>query len=278
MSYFSPRTALLFLLAAAQPLTAAELPKFDDLSIGTGQELATIQPVEGQERQKSFSVVLNPRREAVLSAEVDSSVQKIVREFGQSFNKGEPLISLTPELFTLRLSQAEALYQQKRKNLEVIRELYSNKSRSVLDLTEAEAELRIAEVGRKLAAYDLARCTIRAPYSGRVEQLAVDEQEWVKAGDPLIKIVSDATLLARTLIPAGSLAAFPLGHNVQIELTGGRVVEGAVSHIGAVMDSASQTFEIKIEVANRKGELRSGMTGRIVQPEEKRKVEKPADG
>ncbi len=45
-------------------------------------------------------------------------------------------------------------------------------------------------------------------------------------------------------------------------------MKGKVSHLGAVMDSASQTFEIDIEVPNSDGTLISGMTGKIVLPEE----------
>ncbi len=215
---------------------------------------------------ESLSVVLNPRQEAVLSAQVNACVHRIHKEFGQGFQKGDLLLTLDRRLFSLRLSQAQAVYLQKKRNFDTISDLYNHQSRSVIDLEDARAELSVAEINRELAKYDLEHCTIRAPYAGRVEQLAVDEREWVRTGDPLVKIVNDATLLARTLIPAVSLKAFPIGSKVQMTLTGGQMATGRVSHIGAVMDSASQTFEVKIEVPNPKGVLRSGMTGKIISP------------
>ncbi len=261
-------TGICIFLAAAHPvvLKAADAPVLPDFSdLGLEQE-STGQVEERADAPESFSVVLNPRQEAVLSAEVNACVQKIHKEFGQGFQKGDVLLTLDSRLFRLHLSQAEVLYVQRKKTFDAICDLYENQSRSIIELEDARAGFRIAEINKKVAKYDLERCTIRAPYAGRVEQVAVDEKEWVKIGDSLVKIVNDAVLLARTLVPASLLQVFSIGSTVEMELTGGRKVHGKVSHIGAVMDSASQTFEVKIEVPNPDGSLRSGMTGKIIRP------------
>jgi len=248
------------LLLTVSSGSAVDLPQFSDLDSVPEVDKAD------QRQQESFSIVLNPRKEAVLSAEVDSTVKQIVREFGQSFKKGDTLVRFNSVYFRLKLSQANAVYEQKQKAFTAVSDLYKNRSRSSIDLEEARAEQSIAKVNVDLANYDLTRCTIKAPYNGRVEHLAVDENEWVAEGDPLIRIVNDTTLLARTLVPAGALASFAIGSPVKIELTGGNIVSGNVSHIGAVMDSASQTFEVKIEIPNPDGKLRCGMTGKILSP------------
>ncbi|MBI9112372.1 efflux RND transporter periplasmic adaptor subunit [Maridesulfovibrio ferrireducens] len=242
------------------------VPSFKDYS--ETQELST----EASEQcfpHESFSVVFNPRKEVVLSSEVDSTVSYIGKEFGQSFRKGEVLIKLNPQMFLWRQDKAKALYEKASETFKVIENLYKDKSRSIIDLQEAKASLSIAEANMCIASQEVAFCTIKAPYSGRVEKLAVNEKEWVEAGTPLIKIVSDSVLLARTLVMGKDLAFFPLGGAVSIELSNGGVVKGNVSHVGAVMDSVSQTLQVNIEVANPKGQLKCGMTGKIVLPADK---------
>ncbi len=259
---------LIGLVFTVSPLFAGDkesLPDFGDILAAENKPDATLNTPVAQ--QESFSVVLKPRREAILSAEVDARVERIEKEFGQFFRKGQTLIQLDSSLYSMALKKAEAVKRKEQTTFEAISDLYKNKSRSIIDLEEARGNLNVAKTELAFARYNLSRCSITAPYDGRVERIVVNENEWVNAGDPLLKIVGDGTLLARTLVPANYLPSFEVGKRVEIILTGGEKIEGAVSHLGAVMDSASQTFEIDVEVANPDGNLISGMTGRLVRPE-----------
>ncbi len=261
---------LVLLLITLSPLQLfaaeqQELPAFTDIVTDASRQENDF----GLSRQQpdSFSVVLKPRYEAILAAEVDAKVKKIVKEFGQSFRKGQPLLQLDATLYTLLLKKAQAIQAKEQSIFDAVAALYKNKSRSIIELEEARVNLSIAKSEAAFARHNLARCTVRAPYDGRVEQLAVNEQEWVKTGDPLLKIVADSTLLARTLVPARYLSSFTLGKEVEIVLHDGQKITGKVSHLGAVMDSASQTFEIDVEVPNTEGKLIGGMTGKLIRPE-----------
>ncbi len=262
---------LFFLAALLIPLPVFAqdtLPQLGDINeISIEESLVAPLPKKSVAPSEFFSTVLKPRQEAILSAEVDARVEKIAKEFGQPFRKGEKLIQLDSTLYRLRVKKAEAEEAKEQITFTAISDLYKNRSSSIIDLEEARLNLSNAKTELVFARYRLDRCAISAPYNGRVERLAVNENEWVNAGDPLIKIVGDGTLLARTLIPASSLPLFTLDKEVEIALADGKKVAGRVSHLGAVMDSASQTFEIDIEVPNTDGSLISGMTGKIIPPE-----------
>ncbi len=241
---------LVLLLITLSPLQLfaaeqQELPAFTDIVTDASRQENDF----GLSRQQpdSFSVVLKPRYEAILAAEV--------------------VLQLDATLYTLLLKKAQAIQAKEQSIFDAVAALYKNKSRSIIELEEARVNLSIAKSEAAFARHNLARCTVRAPYDGRVEQLAVNEQEWVKTGDPLLKIVADSTLLARTLVPARYLSSFTLGKEVEIVLHDGQKITGKVSHLGAVMDSASQTFEIDVEVPNTEGKLIGGMTGKLIRPE-----------
>ncbi len=265
MSFIGFYSHFCFVVSVAAAETSVPgVPDFAAIVAGTDDTPARREP-SPRPKQETYSVVLDPRKEAVLSTEVDSAVRAVRKEFGQAFKKGDVLILLDSRLYNLRLEKAKALYKKASAKHDVIAKLYAQKARSIVDLEEAKAELIVSRANMRIAEQEISYCTIRAPYSGRVEKLAVHEREWVEKGTPLVKIVSDSVLLARTLVPWRP-AGIQLGRPVVIKLDNGMRVTGKVSHVSAVMEPASQTFDVNIEVPNPKGVLKCGMTGKVEQP------------
>jgi RND family efflux transporter MFP subunit len=213
-----------------------------------------------------LSVVLTTRKEAVLSSEVRAPVHRVHREFGQSFAPGQVLIELDATSFhRLNLEKTEVLLAAARKAHTVTSQLFKEKSASILELEKAKAELAVAEVSRKFALRNVNACRILAPYGGRVEKLFVNEHELVDEGRPLIKIVDDSVLRARIILPSDLFGSLKVGQPMSILIKEtGKEVTAKVSHISAVMDPASATFEVYAEVENTGGALRGGMTGRLL--------------
>lgn len=63
-----------------------------------------------------------------------------------------------------------------------------------LRIQETEAALMSAEAARAMAAADLERCEIRAPFSGRVTSADVETGQYVTPGKPLVTLADDAVL------------------------------------------------------------------------------------
>ncbi|MBI5522291.1 MAG: efflux RND transporter periplasmic adaptor subunit [Desulfarculus sp.] len=212
-----------------------------------------------------LSVVLTSRRESVISAEVRAQVNRIHREFGQSFNTGQVLIELDSSTFhRLNLDKAEVMLEAARKAHAVTLQLFNEKSASILELEKTKADLAVAEVNRRFALRGVTLCRVVAPYAGRVEKLFVNEHELVDEGRPLVKIVDDSVLRARIILPSDLFGSLKVGQpmNILIKETG-KEVAAKISHISAVLDPASGTFEVYAEVDNAGGAMRSGMTGRL---------------
>ncbi|MCC8180020.1 MAG: efflux RND transporter periplasmic adaptor subunit, partial [Planctomycetes bacterium] len=76
----------------------------------------------------------------------------------------------------------------------------------------------------------------------------------------LLYIVDDSTLLAKFLMPESRFESVALGDRLQVEIQSiGMVKEAVVSHIAAVLDPASRTFEVWAGIDNADGRLRAGM-------------------
>ena len=215
-----------------------------------------------------LSVVFTPRHQAVLAAEVATTVLEIHKEFGESFEQGDLLIKLDSERFVLDRNRAGSRVAAASKSYKVNKELYDNDSASQLEVEEARRDLGVAGADYNIAEHDIDSCTVTAPFGGRVDKVLVNEFEQVQKGQPMMEIVNDSVLLVKTLLPSKAFRSVSVGKDVSIQVNElGETVAGKVSHISATMDPASGTFEIYAEVDNAEGLLRSGMTGQLVLPD-----------
>ena len=134
-------------------------------------------------------------------------------------------------------------------------------------LQVAKKDVAVAEAMIEMAQVELTACNVTAPYKGRVENVLANEGEMVEPGRPLIRIIDDSVLLAKFLVPSASVTRITPGMGVTVQVNElGTTVSGTVSHVSAVLDPASNTFEVFAEIPNPDGALRSGMTGMIRNP------------
>lgn len=130
------------------------------------------------------------------------------------------------------------------------------------ELARATRDATVARGKRDLAAQELASCALRAPYAGRVARVLVHEHEFVSRGTPLLEVADDRVLLAKFLLPSELFKALQIGQPLPITVSEtGDTVTVHVSHVAAVLDPASVTFEVYAELDNAGGQLRAGMNG-----------------
>ncbi len=133
---------------------------------------------------------------------------------------------------------------------------------SAKELIKAKRELVITRGQRDIAGDELDACTIRAPFGGRVARLLVHEHEFVERGTPLMETVDDHVLLAKFLLPSALFRSVHKGQKLNLFVTEvSETVVAKVSHISAVLDPASVTFEVYAEVDNVERNLWAGMNG-----------------
>lgn len=218
---------------------------------------------EGDE-SRDVLVVFEPNHRAALSARVSSEVVTIHKELGQSFKKGDPLVSLDDTVYRANARKARALYERATTQLEAKEKLYNDNTLSLTELQQARAEAAATQADLEIAEKDLASCTIRAPFDGRVSEVMVREHEMVRAGQEQIEVVNDDLLRASFLVPSKTLTTLKIGQTVRMRVEEtGAVVAGTISHIGSLIDPVSSTVKVLAEVKNSDGKLRGGMRGAL---------------
>jgi RND family efflux transporter MFP subunit len=147
--------------------------------------------------------------------------------------------------------------------------------------SEHESQVLLAKAGyvqaqTKKAALDIARqqlqdTQVRAPIptqpvpnapDGPTYAIAhrnVSEGSFVRVGTELYRLILDQTLKLHATVPERHDREVRHGQSVEVHTAlSGHAATGVVKRISPAVDSATRTFEVEIEVANTKGDLRPG--------------------
>ncbi len=215
------------------------------------------------ERQEIRAQLL-PRRYTTIAAEIGAKVSRLPVAEGGAFKAGQLLVSFDCSLQQAQLQKAQAelngAEQSHKTNLRLA-ELHSV-GQLELDLSKAAQTKARAEVSANRAL--LAKCSIAAPYSGRVAEQKVREQQYAQPGQALLDILDDSVLELEFLVPSAWLGWLRVGSAFQVEIDETRKSYPArFIRIGARVDPVSQSVKVAAAIDGKFPELIAGMSGRV---------------
>ena len=198
---------------------------------------------------------------ATVSTEVPGTVRKISFESGDTVEEGALLIRLDTSIERAEMESAQAnaklagLQLQRAKKLRAA----GAGSEAAFDEAAARAAQAAAEVSKLRA--DLAKKTIRAPFSGRLGIRQVDLGEVLQPGAPIVSLQSFDPIYVEFALPQQALSQVAVGHRVHVRTDAfpGRAWTGEVDVIDAEVDASTRNVTMRALVDNEAGELRPGM-------------------
>ena len=206
-----------------------------------------------------------PRRYTTLSAEMDGPIKRLEIREGVSFNKSDLLVEFGCDEEMARLASARAGLGVAEKSAKVNRRLDELGTTSIMKLTIAEAKVVEARAGLETAEVKIARCKVVAPFSGRVAELSVQQHQFVKRGEELMRIVDPSVLDVEMIVPSRWLTWLRPGHRFDLALDEtGQSHRAEVAEIGAWIDPVSQSVKIVARFAKPDASLLPGMSGRAL--------------
>jgi multidrug efflux pump subunit AcrA (membrane-fusion protein) len=146
--------------------------------------------------------------------------------------------------------------------------------RGTLAVEEAAHDLNVAKQTRDLKAAEQAvaqqvvdRRQITSPLDGVVVQLHFRRGEWVKPGDPVLRVVRIDRMRAEAFVPAGLLVGDWAGRSVRFFPTAGGAERepfaGKLVFVSPEIDPVNGQIRVWAEIENRNQGLRPGERGRL---------------
>jgi membrane fusion protein (multidrug efflux system) len=220
-------------------------------------------PKPAMERQEIRAQLL-PRRYTTVAAEIGAKINRLPVPEGSAFKAGQLLVSFDCSLQQAQLQKAQAELDgadQTLKSNQRLAELNSV-GQLELDLSRSAVGKARAEVGANRAV--LGKCSVAAPFAGRVAEQKVREQQYVQPGQALLDIIDDSVLELEFLVPSNWLSWLRVGGTFQVQIDETRKSYPAkFIRIGARVDPVSQSVKVAAAIDGKFPELIAGMSGRV---------------
>jgi membrane fusion protein (multidrug efflux system) len=208
---------------------------------------------------------LSPRRFTTLAAEIGAKVSRVPLPEGAPFRQGQILVRFDCTLQQTQLAKAEATVMAADTTWQANSKLIELKSVGKVELDTSKAELLKAKAELAANRAIAGKCQVLAPFSGRIAEQKVREQQYAQPGQPLLEIIDDSTLELEFIVPSKWLAwaRQGVGFKVTIDETG-KTYPAKVQRVGARVDPVSQSVKLTAVIDGRFSELVAGMSGRVL--------------
>ena len=205
-----------------------------------------------------------PRAYTTLANELPARVNRIHLPEGGRFKAGDLLISLDCAIQKAQLEKAKAALVAAEKIASVNAKLVDMRSMGGLEGVTSAAEAAKARAEVALMQTTVSKCTLTAPFAGRVAEQKVREYQYLQAGQPLLDILDDSHLEIEFIAPSHWLAwlkpNFPF--SLHVDETG-QSYPAQVTRTGARVDAASQSIKVMGAFLQTYPDLLAGMSGHV---------------
>ena len=220
-----------------------------------------VAPAETGSISSSYSAnaTLEANAEADVLARVPGVVESLSVEEGDRVRKGDVLLQIDADEYRYRLQQAEASTKNLRSRYERLENMSERGLVSAEEFDSAEADFASAEANEGLARIELGYTTVRAPMDGFIVLRHVDQGQPISTNVAVFRIANFEPLLARVHVPSKEFRRLTTEHPVSIHLdSDGTVLKGRIQLVSPVIDPASGTIKVTVEITEYPANVRPG--------------------
>lgn len=207
---------------------------------------------------------IKARESTQISSEMSGRINQLKLRDGQRFNTGQVLVGFDCAMEEAQLSKAKATLDKKQKTHEVNKKLAKLNSISILQLDVSKAEEEEAKAEVKVSQVAVERCTIKAPFSGKVVEVTARAYQSIREGDPLLEIINEKDLEVEFIAPSKALPQLKPGKSFKVTLDETtKTYKAEIIRLGGRVDPVSQTIKVYGKITDGSHDLLPGMSGAI---------------
>jgi RND family efflux transporter MFP subunit len=254
-----------------------------------------VAPVSHADLSEQITVVGNLIGEATVDAapKINGRLQSVSVKLGDRVNRGQQLARIEDSEITEQVKQSEAALEVAKAtvrqreadlrfsntNLERTQNLSDRQlvSRQMLDDAEsrqqaaaAQLDLARAQLAQSQARVDelkinLSETIITSPVTGFVGKRSLDAGAWVTPSTAFISVVDISTVRLVANVVERDLRRVTQGMaaGVGVDAYPGERFVGRVARVAPVLDPATRTAQIEVEIPNPQGRLKPGMYAKV---------------
>jgi membrane fusion protein (multidrug efflux system) len=280
--YLVIAAGILVLIAVLGGIKAAQIGKLIGMgkqfqAMGPPPESVTTAIASEQTWEATLSTIASvvSAKGVSISADAPGLVKKIHFDSGTMVREGQVLVELDASVEIAQLASLRARRDLARTSLERSNTLVASGviAQAQVDADDASFKSLTAEANALSA--QIAKKTIRAPFSGKLGMREVNLGQYLAPGTTIASLETSETIFADFTLPQRELARLGVGMPVRVTKEGGGepLAEGSISAIDPAIDPVTRNVKLRASLPNAGDRLRPGMFVKVVVVlPEKRKV------
>jgi RND family efflux transporter MFP subunit len=215
-------------------------------------------------QEQDLDGLIEPYEVVDVSSRVPGILDEVAVERGDLVEKGQVLARLKDSLEKIEEKLARARVEFSTRKAERNEELYQAQLVSVHEKDELETEILINKLEVEKAVEILAMRTIHSPIQGVVVERSGAPGESVGTA-PILTIARIDLLNVEVIVPVERFGTITKGMRAEVrpEAPVGGVYTGKVAIVNQVVDAASGTFGVRVELPNRDYKLPAGLKCKV---------------
>jgi len=194
-------------------------------------------------------------RDIEIRAETHGTISTLAVQKGARMQAGDLILELAVSDRQARLQKAKAELALREVDLESSRKLRAKNLISENQHQQNVANVAAARASVKEIEVELEHTRLRAAFSGILNNLYVEQGDYVASGDPIATLVDDSQIIITAEVPQQHISRLKLGQSVHARLLDGRRITGTISYISNAANPGTRTFLIEAK-ADNSGQVR----------------------
>lgn len=239
--------------------------------------------------------IIYPIHDVSLSLAVDGPLAKLMVKEVDFVEQDQKLLSLDDRLQSLEVERRKSIFEDRsqlittEKNLALLKELVATKEglfestktvseselkRNRIQFNQAEGEYKAyselkkrEEIEYRISQQVLSTYSLLSPIKGQVIEINPEVGEWVKSGDPILRIIDSSVCFLDINLVASQALSINKDKPVKIRiLTGNKPITktGNIQYIAPIADGGSGLVRLKVYFENNEPKIIPGVTGQLI--------------
>jgi RND family efflux transporter MFP subunit len=205
------------------------------------------------------------KKNIVLYPEYNGVLTRIYVKEGDKVSKGQLLASIDDGGLSQQLAQMEVQSSLAKTTFERQERLWNQKIGSEIQYLQAKASYEAQQNAVNQMKAQLGKTSIRAPFSGIVDDVMTEQGTVVSAGQsPVIRLVDLADMYIQADIPESFLNSVTKGKDVSVYFPVlGDTIAAKIRQVGNYIEPSNRTFKIEVAVPNTNKMIKPNLTAKL---------------
>ncbi|MFK7811029.1 MAG: efflux RND transporter periplasmic adaptor subunit [Maribacter sp.] len=206
------------------------------------------------------------KQNVLIYPEMPGTLQRVYVKEGQRVSKGQLLASIDDGGAGSLVSQLKTQAELAKTTFERQKRLWEQKIGSEIQFLQAKSNYEATENAVKSAQSQLGKSTIRAPFSGIIDDVIKEQGTVVApgAGSEVFRIVNLSDMYITVDVPENNLSGITKGKEAKVYFPVlGDTIISKIRQTGNFINPSNRAFSVEIPVPNKKGNIKPNLSARV---------------